>query len=596
MKCYCYETESDFILCVEEVDERFHDVIQHAWFEKTDNKFLKVYPMKGIDNGVTAEDKELVKNNFARLGQSMFEGMLDCDWKSALLLFAEKCKDIGIEWYIFGSISEAVLGVDITPHDLDIFIHTRDFWKIKSIFSDFVIEPFVDNKGTWLVRYFGRLCLAGALFDICADEKMNVENHRYDRASWNNYDVYIEPLQIRYQLELKRNREDRIKAIETYMKNKVGAEKMKKIIPDVVNFPNGCETVRFTACFVSMLMRAEGITDKNCDFFCGKQKGNCIRCGQCADLIPINKKHEELYNLYTAVTGFGFLQIDLSNDDHMKDDWNQTCNVMLREFDWYIGFTMDYAGYDYEELIFPDNNKDVVFSKIKSSIDKDIPVLALFGRLYQWVLITGYDDDGALYGLNGSQGYWGKPIPEPTGYDENGLFIMSDWYEKAGHAFILGEKKEPTVTIQDVFKRGIKIMESMKEKRFYGNTVEYMLNDANFENLTDEELLKMRDRISAWIGQPIDQRAMLGSAMNPLRTSKEPNKEIVAFNEVNRLCWTMHDVLWIAWRGVGEYMGGDKLDWAKGLENKTIRRMIADCFAFVRDHDEYMLDELKKGG
>ncbi len=47
---------------------------------------------------------------------------------------------------------------------------------------------------------------------------------------------------------------------------------MKKVISDVVNFPNGCETVRFTACFVSMLMRAEGITDKGCDFFCGKQK------------------------------------------------------------------------------------------------------------------------------------------------------------------------------------------------------------------------------------------------------------------------------------------------------------------------------------
>ena len=57
----------------------------------------------------------------------------------------------------------------------------------------------------------------------------------------------------------------------------------------------------------------------------------------------------------------------------------------------------------------------------------------------------------------------------------------------------------------------------------------------------------------------------------------------------------MHDVLWIAWRGIGEYMGSDKLEWAKGLKNKTVRRMIADCFAFVRDHDEFMLDELKKG-
>jgi hypothetical protein len=42
-------------------------------------------------------------------------------------------------------------------------------------------------------------------------------------------------------------------------------------------------------------------------------------------------------------------------------------------------------------------------------------------------------------------------------------------------------------------------------------------------------------------------------------------------------------------------MGGDELQWAKGLRNKTIRRMIADCFRFVSDHDDYMLDELKKG-
>lgn len=151
------------------------------------------------------------------------------------------------------------------------------------------------------------------------------------------------------------------------------------------------------------------------------------------------------------------------------------------------------------------------------------------------------------------------------------------------------------MTIHDVFKRGIRIMERMKEKKYYSNSVDYMLNDANFDNLSDEELLKIRNRISGWIGQPIDQRAMLGYAVNPLRIGKKLNKEIVAFHEVNRLCWTTHDVLWIAWRGIGEYMGGDKLEWAKGLKNKTIRRMIADCFAFLRDHDEYILDEMRKG-
>ena len=371
---------------------------------------------------------------------------------------------------------------------------------------------------------------------------------------------------------------------------------MKKTIKDVVNFPNGDETVRFTACLVSMLMRADGITDKECDFFCGNQEGSCVRCGQCKDLIPLNKKHEELYHLYTAVTGFGFLQMDLSNDDHMKKSWNETCNVILRKFDWYIGFAFDYAGYDFEELMpSAGDKKELIYDKIKDSIDRDIPVLTLFAQTYQWVLVTGYDD-GVLYGLDGSQRYWGKtPELEPTGYAVNGMFILADWYKKLTHAFVVIGRKEPIVTLQDVFKRGIKIMESMKEKKYYSNSVDFMLNDANFDNLNDDELLKMRDRISAWISQPIDQRPMLGYAMNPLRMGKEPNKEIVAFNEVNRLCWTSHDVLWIAWRGIGEFMGGDTLDWARGLKNKTIWRMLADCFAFVRDHDEYMLDELRKG-
>jgi hypothetical protein len=57
---------------------------------------------------------------------------------------------------------------------------------------------------------------------VCADEKMNLENHQYDKTTWNNYDVYIEPLQVRYQLELQRNREDRIKAMEAYRKSRKG--------------------------------------------------------------------------------------------------------------------------------------------------------------------------------------------------------------------------------------------------------------------------------------------------------------------------------------------------------------------------------------
>ncbi|MHB1000765.1 MAG: nucleotidyltransferase family protein [Armatimonadota bacterium] len=218
MKCYCYKTEAELIFCVEDVETEYEVNLHAAWFTKTDNGFTKIYPMVDKENGVESEDKELIIRNFTRLGQSMFEGVFD--WKNVLSLLAKKFRDNEIEWYIIGSISDAVLGVDIKPHDLDIIVHTRDFFKVKRIFSDYVVEPFVDNKGTWLVRYFGRLCLDGAIVDIAADEKMNLENHQhpYTRTSWNGYDVIIEPLQDRYEVEIKRNRIDRIKAIETHMK------------------------------------------------------------------------------------------------------------------------------------------------------------------------------------------------------------------------------------------------------------------------------------------------------------------------------------------------------------------------------------------
>lgn len=104
MKCYCYETEKEFVFCVENADV----------------KLEKIYPN-------TISDKELIMENFSRLGESMFKG--NGDWEKALKKFADKCYEKNIEWYITGSVSEAIIGVDISPHDIDIVSHVNDFFK-----------------------------------------------------------------------------------------------------------------------------------------------------------------------------------------------------------------------------------------------------------------------------------------------------------------------------------------------------------------------------------------------------------------------------------------------------------------------------------
>ena len=207
MKCFCYETESALILCVENVEKKYKDTIRAAYFQEIDHTFIKTFPKD-------ANGKELVEKNFPVLGEAMFKS--ESDWKKALLVFAEKCSCSQVAWYITGSVSEALIGVNINPHDIDIVIHTKDFYRLKNLFSDFVVEPFSDLKDTWVVRFFSRLCINGVMIDIASDESRNFENHEYSSVSWNGYEIFAEPLHVRYQIELSRNRTDRIKAIEEY--------------------------------------------------------------------------------------------------------------------------------------------------------------------------------------------------------------------------------------------------------------------------------------------------------------------------------------------------------------------------------------------
>lgn len=228
MKCYCYETDSKFIFCVEEVKEtQLENAIQHMAWKKNDNKFLLSYPLNAFSN---QEEKELISGNFNRLGQAMFESSLvGFDWKKPLKIIAQKFNENKIEWYIVGSIGDVIRGVDVQPFDIDLVVHTRDYSKAKDIcyanFSDSIVAPFTNNHELFL-RYFGRLFLAGAMVEVVADERWNLEirqqefgEHKspvseYEKATWNGNDVFLESMKLRHLIEIMRNRKDRVKAIE----------------------------------------------------------------------------------------------------------------------------------------------------------------------------------------------------------------------------------------------------------------------------------------------------------------------------------------------------------------------------------------------
>jgi len=140
MRSSTFIEDDAFVLCVEDVPPSLVAVIEGAYFQRDGERFVKRYP-------ASVDDQDVVAANFPRLAPAMFTAET-ADRESALETFANRCADAGVEWYATGSVCDALRGIAVTPHDLDLVTHTRDFWRARDIFRSEMVEPFVDNGGT----------------------------------------------------------------------------------------------------------------------------------------------------------------------------------------------------------------------------------------------------------------------------------------------------------------------------------------------------------------------------------------------------------------------------------------------------------------
>lgn len=212
MKCLANIEENQIILSVENIEtEELKNIVCAAFFKESNGKYVKTFSKD-------YPEVDLIKKNFPRMAEKMFIGK-DADWKKALISFANVCKKKGIQWYLSGSCCEAVRGMMINPHDIDVYIFTEHFYDVRDAFPEYIIEPFQDLGDSWAVRYFGRLCVEGIQIDVAADEKANLDTHEYSNIDWNGIQIFLEPVELRLEIEKIRNRKERIGMILEYIES-----------------------------------------------------------------------------------------------------------------------------------------------------------------------------------------------------------------------------------------------------------------------------------------------------------------------------------------------------------------------------------------
>lgn len=214
MKCHAWRTADSFILEACEVEVELESSLIASWYEKQGSGYQRRYDLGQDGTSAPTAHLDEVCENFAALGPTMFSG--DLQWESTVVNLARAFQENGVEWYILGSASDAIRGVDVVPHDLDIVVHTRHWTKVRDLFQDRVVEPMMDHGTDWMVRFYGRIACDPGYIDVMAAEHLNGEQHVYEAVKWRNIPLQIETFENRRAMELRRGRADRVKALDTW--------------------------------------------------------------------------------------------------------------------------------------------------------------------------------------------------------------------------------------------------------------------------------------------------------------------------------------------------------------------------------------------
>ncbi len=142
-------------------------------------------------------------------------------WTKSLITIAEKLNEHGIEYILVASGALKILGVNVTPKDIDIFT-TKDYLKkCHQIFKDIAtteIYDFTDETGTYLEF---QAMLNNIPIEFCELENMDRENTM--KVSVNNIEIPIPKNTINEELEkhTKLGHDTTVGLIKDYIDHKV---------------------------------------------------------------------------------------------------------------------------------------------------------------------------------------------------------------------------------------------------------------------------------------------------------------------------------------------------------------------------------------
>ena len=216
------EHENDVVFQLSEFDAKFIPVFEMCFYTKEGEKYTKRFS-KDLPNleKIMAYYRQNAETMFNQLGY-----FIEIPWEKAFLAFLDRVNGTNINWWLTGSVAACIRGIPFNPHDIDIMVDHASIEEIEQIFSDVIIEPFIDTQG-WLTRDFGVLFLH-ARIDIASDPVPALDDpepidcgpyarDHLEMVEWHGYKIPVPPVELQINANFRRGRMERVKLLQEYL-------------------------------------------------------------------------------------------------------------------------------------------------------------------------------------------------------------------------------------------------------------------------------------------------------------------------------------------------------------------------------------------
>lgn len=239
---------------------------------------------------------------------------------------------------------------------------------------------------------------------------------------------------------------------------------MIKNIENLVSFPVNAQRNSFFGALSSILLYRNAYTEDT-PFFCGRHQRSCIRCGSCKNEPFIYKHHLQLYQYLITITGCAYFWIDKEignsyNKQYMTDDFSETALDRL-------SLALYASGYHYESMN-KNTEENILFDKIKQSVEEKQPVLIKLSLGDLWAVITGYNDDKNLP-------YLMKSRHSPQ--------LNKDWYHKLSNIVFITDKYDSTISLAETLKHMIQHLNTSNRNKLEQKIYQKLETEPNGKKL-----------------------------------------------------------------------------------------------------------------